>query len=105
VRVLMVLPLLIGVLAGSLSWAGEACHDRARAALQSGQIVPLDEVLEVLRGKGIGQILEVELEQHDGRWICEVESLSPDGVISTHVVDARTKAVLPDVDDRDDPKE
>jgi uncharacterized membrane protein YkoI len=105
VRVTMLRPLLIGVLAGSLSWAGEASHDRARAALQSGMIVPLDEVLEVLRGKGIGQILEVELEQHDGRWIDEVEALSPHGAMSTHVVDIGTKAVLPDVNDRDDPRE
>ena len=46
-------------------------------------------------------MLEVELEQHDGRWIYEVETLSADGVISKHVVDAKTKEVLPYGDDHD----
>lgn len=103
--VIVLILALIGTLAGPVAQASEASHDRARAALQAGQIVPLNEVLALLRAQGIGVILEIELEQHDGRWIYEVESLSPDGVISTHVVDAKTKAVLPYVDDHDDLEE
>ena len=66
------------------------------------QIVPLDEVRA---RQGHRPDTRGRARAHDGRWIYEVEALSPDGVISTHVVDARTKAVLPDVEDRDDPRE
>ena len=70
-------------------------HDDAREALAEGHITPLDEVLELLRARGVGEILEVELERHHGRWIYEIEALSRDGVISEHWIDAATKAPLP----------
>ena len=75
-------------------YAGQS-HDDAREALEEGEIAPLDEILTVLRARDGGEVLEVELERHGGRWIYEIETLSRDGVISEHWVDAATKTLLP----------
>ncbi len=87
--------LCLSLFAAAPARADEDGHDRAWRALRAGEIVPLSEVLEVLRARGAGEVLEVELERHGGRWIYEIETLSPQGVITKHVVDAATKQVLP----------
>jgi hypothetical protein len=42
-------------------------HDDARAALEEGHIAPLDQILSMLHARGVGDVLEVELERHGGR--------------------------------------
>lgn len=69
-------------------------QDRARAAVQSGQVLPLKTVLEYLERDHPGQVLEVELEQEDGRWVYEVKLLQADGQLVKLELDARTAAVL-----------
>ncbi len=99
------LPWILAVwLAFPLGASAEDSQDRARSALERGQIVPLGEILDAARSLGSEQILEIELERRKGRWVYEVESLSSDGVISTHYLDAATKALLPDEDDPDEPE-
>ncbi len=93
-RVLLCLIALVSVLGTSDGRAADS-HDDAREALAEGHIAPLDQILKLLRARGVGEILEVELERHHGRWIYEIEALSRDGVISEHWVDAATKAPLP----------
>ena len=89
---------------GASDGLGPDSQDDAREALEEGHIVPLDEILELLRARGVGEILEVELERHDGRWIYEIEGLSRDGLISEHWIDAATKAPLP-LEPEDEPDE
>lgn len=69
-------------------------HDRARAALQAGQVLPLRTVLERLEHDHPGQVLEVELEPEHGRWVYEVRLLQNDGQLLKLELDARTGAVL-----------
>lgn len=69
-------------------------HDRARAAVQAGEVLPLRQVLEALRRTEPGEVLEVELEQDAGRWVYELKLLRPDGTLRRLKVDARTAAVL-----------
>lgn len=69
-------------------------HDRARAAVQAGEVLPLPAVLEQLRRSHPGQVLEVELERDDGRWRYEVKLLQADGQLRKLVLDARSGAVL-----------
>ena len=95
VRILACLILLVALAPAT---ADEDSHDRARRALLAGEIVPLDEVIAELHRRGAGQVLEVELEHEGGRWIYEVETLSADGVITKHLVDAKTKQVQPYVE-------
>lgn len=69
-------------------------QDRARAAVQAGKMLPLKTVLERLEREHPGQVLEVELEQDDGRWIYEIKLLQPGGNLVTLELDAASGAVL-----------
>jgi len=77
------------------SWAGSKDdHELARAAVLAGEVLPLPTVLERLQRTHPGQVLELELERHHGRWIYEVKLLQPGGQLLKVVVDARTAQVL-----------
>ena len=69
-------------------------HERAQAAVQAGQVLPLNAVLERVARDHPGQVMKVELERDDGRWIYEIKSLQADGQLVKLKVDARTGEVL-----------
>lgn len=69
-------------------------HDRVRAAVEAGEILPLPALLEQLQRSHPGQVLELELEKEDGRWIYEVKLLQPDGRLLKLELDARDAKVL-----------
>lgn len=73
---------------------GEHDHDRARAALRAGEVLPLSTILERVAREQPGQVLEVELERDDGRWIYELKLLQGEGKLVKLKVDARDGAVL-----------
>jgi uncharacterized membrane protein YkoI len=80
-------------LSRSPAWA-DSDHDRARQAVQSGQVLPLPAVLEQLAREVPSQVLEVELERDDGRWIYEIKLLQTGGQLVKLKVDAQTAQVL-----------
>jgi hypothetical protein len=92
-RALAWLAWLAAGLGGLPAWAG-GDHDRARQAVQSGQVLPLPSVLEQLAREVPGQVLEVELEQDDGRWIYEIKLLQAGGQLVKLKVDAQNAAVM-----------
>jgi uncharacterized membrane protein YkoI len=51
-------------------------------------------VLERLAIEQPGQVMAVELEQDDGRWIYEIKLLRPGGQLVKLKLDAQTAAVL-----------
>ncbi|MCU0774462.1 MAG: PepSY domain-containing protein [Ideonella sp.] len=69
-------------------------HDRARAAMQAGEVLPLGTLLERVQRRHPGQVLEVELEREDGRWIYELKLLQPGGQLLKLEVDAANGQVL-----------
>lgn len=69
-------------------------HERARAAVQGGQVLPLKTLLERLERTHPGQVLEVELERDDGRWVYEIRLLQADGRLLKLDVDAAGGEVL-----------
>ena len=73
---------------------GTRDHDRARAALRAGEVLPLTTILERVAKQQPGQVLEVELERDDGQWIYEVKLLHTDGALVKLKVDARDGLVL-----------
>ncbi len=73
---------------------GARDHERARAAVQAGQVLPLPTLLQRLQRSHPGQVLEVELEHEDGRWVYELRLLQPGGRLLRLEVDAATGAVL-----------
>lgn len=69
-------------------------HERARAAVQSGEVLPLPLVLERLQRSHPGQVLELELEHDKGLWIYEIRLMQADGQLLKLKVDAATARVL-----------
>ena len=69
-------------------------HDRARRALEAGEILPLSEILEAAETARPGRVIELELEHDDGRWIYELELVTPEGRLYEMEIDAATGTVL-----------
>lgn len=74
--------------------ADDRDHDRARAAVQAGQVLPLKQLLARLERSHPGTLLEAELEREGGRWVYELKLLQTDGALLRLEVDAQTGAVL-----------
>lgn len=77
------------------AWAGDkGDHERARAAVQAGEVLPLAAVLDKLKPTYPGQVLELELGREDGRWIYEIKLLQANGQLLKLELDGRTAQVL-----------
>ncbi len=86
---------LAALLCGSAAaWASTDDHEQARAALQSGEVLPLQQLLGRVAREHPGQVLELELERDRERWIYELKLLQPGGEVVKLKVDARSGAVL-----------
>ncbi|MBR0673089.1 peptidase M4 [Roseomonas soli] len=69
-------------------------HDRARAALERGEALPLAEVLARVRPELGGEVVGVDFDRDDGRWIYEFKVIGPAGRLVEVHVDAATARVL-----------
>jgi uncharacterized membrane protein YkoI len=69
-------------------------HDLARRALEAGEILPLADILAAAEATRPGRVIEVELERDDGRWIYELELVSPEGRLYEMEIDAASGTVL-----------
>jgi uncharacterized membrane protein YkoI len=74
--------------------ASDRDHDQARKAVEAGEILPLRAILERVERDAPGQILEVELERKDSRWLYEVKVLRPGGSLVKLKLDARDGTLL-----------
>jgi uncharacterized membrane protein YkoI len=87
--------LLLALLGAGAGQAGDGHdHDRARQALESGEILPLRTILERVERDYPGQIMEVELEREDARWIYEIKLLRTGGALVKLEIDARDGKLL-----------
>lgn len=69
--------------------SGTHDHDRARRAVEAGEVLPLKTVLERVEREHPGQVMEVELEREGGRWLYEIKILQSGGSLLKLEVDAR----------------
>ena len=69
-------------------------EDRARAAVQSGEVLPLEQVLAQLRGGVTGEVSSIELEKEGGIWVYEFKVISPHGRMMEVSVDAKTGKLI-----------
>jgi uncharacterized membrane protein YkoI len=69
-------------------------HDRARQALEAGDILPLKTVLEKVSTDTPGSVLEVELDRRHGRWVYEIKLLRQGGSVVKLWVDASNGNVI-----------
>ncbi|VDC29192.1 PepSY domain-containing protein [Pseudogemmobacter humi] len=74
----------------------------ARAAVLRGEILPLDQVLDVLRAHVTGELIEIQLEIEEGVLIYEIDLISPDGRLIEVEIDAATGRLLQLEEDEDD---
>lgn len=88
-----VLLLLATICAAATAQADAADHDRARSAVEAGQIRPLQDILGEVRRQVPGRMLDARLQQN-GRWVYKVILLQADGQVVAVTVDARTAQVL-----------
>lgn len=93
-RRLAVLALALPLLTPAARADDRRDHERARAAVQAGLVLPLPALLERVQRQAPGQVLEVELEQEDGRWIYELKLLQPGGQLVKLEIDAATGKLL-----------
>lgn len=86
--------MLAGLAAALLPWgvavADEpADHERARRALEAGEVMPLRTVLEQVERDYPGEVLEVELDREDGAWVYEIKLIRRGGDVLKLELDAR----------------
>ncbi|NMG43668.1 hypothetical protein GPA22_07975 [Aromatoleum toluvorans] len=74
--------------------ASDDDHDRARAALERGEVLPLRTILDKVGRDYPGKVVEVELERERGRWIYEIRLLRDGGALVRLDVDARDGTVI-----------
>lgn len=65
-------------------------HDEARRAVEAGQARPLNEILDIVRGKLPGEIIRVKFERQNGEWMYEFRLVDRSGRLFEVYVDART---------------
>jgi uncharacterized membrane protein YkoI len=89
---LFLLPLigLLPLVSAAQTTLSDRDHERVRAAVARGEMVPLADVLADAQRRHPGTVLEVELEEDE----YEVEILGDDGVIRELEYDVRTGALL-----------
>lgn len=69
-------------------------HDRARRALEAGEILPLKTVFETIARESPGQVMEVELERKGQRWVYEIKLLRSGGALVKLRVDASSGELI-----------
>jgi len=72
----------------------EPDQEQAREALRRQEILPLDQVLRVIRDRVPGEIVEIELEREEDRWIYEVEIIDQSGRMRDVLVDAKNAEII-----------
>ncbi len=74
---------------------GRRDHDRARAAVSAGRILPLQQILRRIRGRYPGRLLDAALARNNqGRSIYRLKLLAPNNRVQQLVVDAQSGRVL-----------
>lgn len=91
-QLVVIIPLL--ALAMTSASATEDDHDHAKRLVETGDILPLENLIEQARRLHPGRVLEVELENKRGRRIYEIELVDADGIVWEMKFDAQTGELL-----------
>lgn len=87
------------LVAGGLSVSGASAGERVRVEeirqlRESGQILSAEDILARSRAIQPGQVVGLELEREDGRWIYEVKLIDERNRVHELELDAASGAVL-----------
>lgn len=90
-RMLSYLVLVIGTVSPSLVIADrEPDADTVRQWVEAGKVLPLEELLARHRAKIPGRLLDIEVEQENGRIVYELETVDDRGHVYKVYLDARS---------------
>ncbi|MBN8450176.1 MAG: PepSY domain-containing protein [Candidatus Accumulibacter sp.] len=85
------------VMGSGASMASED-HDRARQAVEAGEVLPLRSILERVEREYPGQVVDVELERErdssQERWLYKIKLLRGGGALMKLKVDARDGSII-----------
>jgi uncharacterized membrane protein YkoI len=65
-------------------------HERIHSLKEAGKILSLESLIETIRRENPGRIIEIELDDDDGRYVYELELVDEQGIVWDLEVDART---------------
>lgn len=83
------------------TWAGDRLdHDEVKQLRETGQILPMGEVMAGAQSVQPGQLVEAELEREDGVYLYEIKILAADGSVHELYLDASTAEVIQQKRDR-----
>ena len=95
------LPPTIASLLGILMLAATAVpavadddHVNARKLRESGEIMPLEKIIERARAEKPGEVLETELDRKNGGYVYEVEIVDDAGQVWEIKLDAKTGKLI-----------
>jgi len=74
--------------------ADNADHDRARQAVEAGDVLPLRTILDRVEREYPGQVMEVELDREVGEWVYEIKLLRKGGALMKLKIHARDGTIL-----------
>ncbi len=79
---------------GTGGYEREHDHEKARRAVECGEVMPLADVLAAVSPHISGRIIEAEFEREDGIWVYELKYIDSRGYLVELYVDARTGRIL-----------
>ena len=74
--------------------AADSDQDRAREAVQSGQVKPLNQILKAVRRQYKGEVLDAQLLDLGGAWIYRVRLLTKEGQVLDIGVDGQSGQIV-----------
>jgi uncharacterized iron-regulated membrane protein len=86
--------MLLAMLGTGVSYADNADHDRARQAVEAGDVLPLRTILDRVEREYPGQVKEVELDREKGEWVYEIKLLRKGGALMKLKIHARDGTIL-----------
>jgi hypothetical protein len=86
--------LIGGLLLMSPAFADSIDPARIRALVESGEILPLEQIMKMNESQLVGRIIEVELKRERGGYLYEIKVLSPDGRTREFKIDARSGSMI-----------
>ncbi len=91
----VVILMTLAMLSTGVSYAADnADHDRARQAVEAGDVLPLRTILERVEREYPGRVMEVELDREKGEWVYEVKLLRKGGALLKLKILARDGTIL-----------
>jgi uncharacterized membrane protein YkoI len=98
----MIRLLLLALLCAVPARAGLDDYQRAREALERGEVLPLGSILALVEREIDARVIELEFEQEAGQYVYEFELITPDGRLLEARADAVTGRILSVEEDAED---